>query len=33
MRHRNAKENNFNIGKCKFGEVLKLAEEVPLLRV
>ena len=32
MRHRNAKENNFNIGKCKFGEVLKLAEEVPLLR-
>ena len=33
MRHQNAKENNFNIGKCKFGEVLKLAEEVPLLRV
>ena len=27
------KKNNFNIGKCKFGEVLKLAEEVPLLRV
>lgn len=33
MRHQNAKENNFIIGKCKFGEVLKLAEEAPLLRV
>ena len=33
MRHQNAKENNFIIGKCKFGEVPKLAEGTPLERV